>query len=77
MSDGDSENKTIKRQKQKTNIVQRVVANAGDVLSAIWLRCAFQIDNGFKRVLLDCRRRILFNFRVFLVILYITYTIFK
>jgi len=77
MSDGDSENKTIKRKKQTISPIQRVITNVGNVLSAFRLRCSIQNDNGFKWLVLDCRRRFLFNFRLFLVIVYIAYSLSK
>jgi len=77
MSDGDSENKTIKTQKQKTGYIQRLIVDVGNVFSAIRLRCSFQNDNGLQRLILDSRRSFLFNFRLLLVIVYIAYTLFK
>ena len=77
MSDGDSENKTIKRKEQTINPIQRLIADVGNVFSAFWVRCTLQTYNGYKRLVLDSRRGVLFNFRLFLVILYLTYTLFK
>jgi hypothetical protein len=78
MDDGDSKNKTHKtKQKEKINVVQRYIINVSDVLSSVWLRCPIQTNNGYKWFLLDSRRRFLFYFRLFLVVLYLTFEIFK
>ncbi len=77
--DGDDseQNKNIKRKRKKTNFLQRYVAYVGDVLSPIWIRRIIQINNGFNWFILGSRYRFLFYFRMFLVILYITYETFK
>jgi hypothetical protein len=75
--DGDKKNKISKREKQKNNFLQRYVTNVSDVLSPIWVRRLIQINNGFEWFVLGCRYRFLFNFRLFLVFLYITYQVFK
>jgi len=75
--DGDKQNKISKREKQPTNFLQRYVSNVSDVLSPIWVRRTIQINNGFEWFILGSRYRFLFNFRMFLVILYITYETFK
>ena len=77
MSDGDTKNKTIKTQTKQISICERCIADVGNVFSAFWVRCALQTYNGYKRLVLDSRRGILFNFRLFLVILYITYSLSK
>lgn len=69
--------KKIKRQKQKTSVLQRYVSNVSDVLSASGLRCTIQTNDGSDRFVLGSRRYLLLNFRVFLVIVYITYQILK
>ena len=74
--DGE-QNKKIKRQKQKTSVLQRYVSNVSDVLSASGLRCTIQTNDGSDRFILGSRRYLLLNFRVFLVIVYITYQILK
>ncbi len=74
--DGE-QNKKIKRQKQKTSVLQRYVSNVSDVLSASGLRCTIQTNDGSDRFVLGSRRYLLLNFRVFLVIVYITYQILK
>ena len=51
--------------------------DVSDVLSATWLRCLIQIDNGCKWFLLGSRRSFLLHFRVLLVVIYIAYTISK
>ena len=75
--DGDKKNKISKREKQKNNFLQRYFSNVSDVLSPIWVRRLIQINNGFEWFVLGCRYRFLFNFRLFLVFLYITYQVFK
>jgi hypothetical protein len=75
--DGDKKNKISKREKQKNNFLQRYISNVSDVLSPIWVRRLIQINNGFEWFVLGCRYRFLFNFRLFLVFLYITYQVFK
>lgn len=78
MDDGDSKNnKQIKKEKRKTSTLQRHIPNASDVLSSVWIRRSIQADNGFERFILGSRCGILFNFRLFLVILYIAYEVFK
>ncbi len=74
--DGE-QNKKIKRQKQKTSVLQRYVSNVSDVLSASGIRCTIQTNDGSDRFVLGSRRYLLLNFRVFLVIVYITYQILK
>lgn len=69
--------KKIKRQKQKTSFLQRYLANVSDVFSAARLRCTIQADDGTDRFVLGSRRYLLLNFRLFLVVLYITYEILK
>jgi hypothetical protein len=75
--DGDKKNKISKREKQKNNFLQRYISNVSDVLSPIWVRRLIQINNGFEWFVLGCRYRFLFNFRLFLVFLYITYQVLK
>jgi len=65
------------QEKEKINFLQRYLTNVGNVLSPIWVRRIVQIDYGFKWFLLGCRYRFLFNFRMFLVVLYLTYETFK
>lgn len=78
MDDGDSkQNKQTKTKRASLDVLQRYISNVSDVLSAIWVRRTIQNDNGYKWFVLDSRRGLLFNFRMFLVIVYITYEIFK
>ena len=69
--------KKVKRQTQKTSAIQGYISNVSNVLSAPWVRCTIQADDGSDRFVLGCRRYLLLNFRMFLVILYITYETFK
>ena len=74
--DGE-QNQKIKRQKQEISILQRYISNVSDVLSTSWIRCTIQADDGSDRFVLGSRRYLLLNFRIFLVVLYITYETFK
>jgi hypothetical protein len=75
--DGDKENQQTKRQNQPSNFLQRYVSNVSDVLSPIWLRRIIQVNNGSEWFILGCRYRFLLYFRLFLVVLYISYEIIK
>lgn len=74
--DGE-QNQKIKRQKQEIGILQRYISNVSNVLSTSWVRCVIQDDDGIDRFVLGSRRYLLLNFRMFLVILYITYETLK
>jgi len=74
--DGEQNQKT-KRQEQKNTVLQRYISNVSDVLSPIWLRRIIQVNDGFNWLVLGCRYRFLFNFRMFLVVLYFAYEAFK
>ena len=75
--DGDKKNKISKREKQKNNFLQRYISNVSDVLSPIWVRRPIQVNNGHEWFILGSRYRFLFNFRLFLVVIYITYEVLK
>jgi hypothetical protein len=77
--DGDDseQNKKTKRKRETIGFLQRYVINVGDVFSTIWVRRTIQVNHGFKWFILGCRYRFLFNFRMFLVLLYLTYETFK
>lgn len=77
MDDGDTQTKNTKRKTKEISICERCIADVGNVFSAFWVRCTLQTYNGYKRLVLDSRRGVLFNFRLFLVILYLTYTLLK
>lgn len=78
MDEDDSEkNKQTKGQKLQVNFLQRYITNVSDVLSPIWVRRFIQVNNGYEWFILGSRYRFLFNFRMFLVILYLTYETFK
>ena len=74
--DGE-QNQKIKKQGQEINVLQRYITNVSNVLSTSWIRCTVQADDGSDRFVLGSRRYLLLNFRMFLVILYITYETFK
>ena len=77
--DGDDseQDQELKRKRKEDNFLQRYVSYVSNVLSPIWIRRPIQIDNGLNWFVLGCRYRFLFNFRMFLVVLYITYETFK
>lgn len=77
MDEGDKQTKKTKRQERKNGIIQRYLANVSDVLSAVWVRRPLQTDNGSEWFVLGCRYSLLLHFRVFLVVLYLTYEAFK
>lgn len=68
--DPDSETK-IKNQGNSFSFIQRYLAYVGDVLSPLWLRRIIQVNDGSNWFILGSRYRFLFNFRLFLVVLYI------
>lgn len=74
-SDGSKKNKIIKREKDQINFLQRYVTYVGDVFSPIWIRYVIQADYGNNWFILGSRYSFLFHFRLFLVILYITYEV--
>ena len=78
MDDGDSKkNQKIQRKGKKNDAIQRYIFNAGNVLSPLWLRRTFQIDNGLEWFVLGSRYRFLFYFRLFLVVIFLIVEIFK
>ena len=78
MDDDDSEqNKKLKRKGEEANFLQRYVTYVGDVLSPIWVRRVLQIDDRGDWFILGCRYSFLLNFRLFLVVLYLAYEVFK
>jgi hypothetical protein len=70
-------NQKIQRKGKKTGPLQRYISNVSDVLSPIWLRRIVQINNGFEWFVLGSRYNFLFNFRLLLVIVYLTYETFR
>lgn len=76
-SDDGKKNKILKGKRESFNFIQRYITNVSDVLSPIWVRRIVQIDNGREWFVLGCRYRFLFNFRLFLVVLYFIYSINK
>jgi hypothetical protein len=77
MDPDDEQNQKIKRQTQKVSAIQRYISNVSNVLSPIWVRRSVQINNGSEWFLLGSRYRFLFYFRLFLVVLYISYEVLK
>lgn len=66
-SEGDTK---IKKQGEKINSLQRHLFNVGNVFLTLWVRCFVQANNGYDRILLGRRYYLLYNFRLFLVVLY-------
>lgn len=66
-----------KREKKEIGIFQRFLFDVGHVFPSAGLRCTIQDYDGSDRFVLGCRRSILFNFRVFLVIVYFAYEAIK
>ena len=78
MDDGDSkENKQVKRKRTQINFIQRYISNVSNVLSPLWIRRTIQINNGYEWFILGSRYNFLFNFRLFLVVVFLIIQIFK
>ena len=78
MDDGDSKkNKQVKRKRTQTNFLQRYISNVSNVLSPLWIRRTIQINNGREWFILGSRYNFLFNFRLFLVVVFLIIQIFK
>jgi len=79
MDDGDSEknNKKIRNKREQIDALPRYIIDACNVFSTFWVRCTIQAIDGYNRLILGSRRGLLFNFRLFLVGLYIAYEAFK
>jgi hypothetical protein len=79
MDEGDSEknNQKIRKQREQIGALSRYIIDAGNVFSTFGVRCTIQAYDGYNRLILGSRRGLLLNFRIFLVILYITYEIYK
>jgi hypothetical protein len=75
--DDSKKNQQIKKQKPSSNFIQRYLTNVSDVLSPIWVRRIIQINNGREWFVLGSRYYFLFHFRMFLVILYLSYETLK
>ena len=78
MDDGDSKkNKQVKRKGTQTNFLQRYISNVSNVLSPLWIRRTIQINNGREWFILGSRYNFLFNFRLFLVVVFLIVQILK
>lgn len=78
MDDGDiKENKQVKRKRTQNNFIQRYISNVSNVLSPLWIRRPIQINNGYEWFILGSRYNFLFNFRLFLVVVFLIIQIFK
>ena len=78
MDDGDiKKNKQIKRKRTQINFIQRYISNVSNVLSPLWIRRTIQINNGREWFILGSRYNFLFNFRLFLVVVFLIIQIFK
>lgn len=76
-ADGDTKTQNIKRKRKEIGLLQRYIANVGNVLSALRLRSTFQNHNGYERFVLDSEYNFLLYFRLFLAIVYIAYETLK
>ena len=74
--DPDSDTQT-ETQGDESDPLSRYISNVSDVLSPVWLRRIVQINNGFEWFVLGSRYNFLFNFRLLLVIVYLTYETFR
>jgi hypothetical protein len=75
-----SNEKTIEQvndEGESDSIIQRHIFDVSNVFSTFWLRYAFQTDDGLNRILLGSRYSFLLYFRLFLVIIYLTYETIK
>ena len=79
MDEGGSKknNREITDESDPYSIVSRFISDVSNVFSTSWVRCIVQAYDGYNRLILGSRRGILLNFRIFLVILYIAYEIYK
>lgn len=79
MDDGDSEKnkKQIRNKRKQIDALSRYITNVSNVLSTFGVRCVVQANDGYNRLVLGSRRGLLLNFRLFLVVLYITYEAIK
>ena len=78
MDDGDiKKNKQVKRKRTQNNFIQRYISNVSNVLSPLWIRRPIQINNGYEWFILGSRYNFLFNFRLFLVVVFLIIQIFK
>ena len=79
MDEGGStkQNKTVSEEGDPYSIIQRYVSDVSNVFSSARVRCIIQINDGFNWFILGSRYRFLLNFRIFLVILYLTYQAFN
>lgn len=68
---------TTEDEGESDSIIPRFVTYVGNVFSPIRLRYAVQIDDGINRLILGSRYSFLFYFRIFLVLVYITYETIK
>jgi len=62
---------------KKINKIKRSIFDAGNVLSSIWVRLSVQISNGGEWLILGGRHHFLWNFRMFLAVIYFTFKTFE
>jgi hypothetical protein len=79
MNDGDSKTKIEKPSDEGDpySILQRFISDVGNVFSPARVRRIIQVNDGSNWFILGCRYRFLLPFRIFLVILYLTYQAFS
>lgn len=77
MNEGDhkKENQSVPEEGDPYSIIQRYVSDVGNVFSPTRIRRIIQVNDGGNWFILGCRYRLLFNFRIFLVILYLTFEV--
>ncbi len=62
---------------KKTNKTKRSIFDACNVFPALWIRFFFQAGNGGEWLILGGRHYILWNFRMFLAVIYFTFKTFE
>ena len=67
----------VKTDKKEAKSLKRHIFDVGNVLPTLWVRLPFQIDNGGNWIVLDSRRYLLWNLRIFLCLLYFTVQLLK
>jgi hypothetical protein len=70
-SESKQKDRTTQDEGEPHSLMEKYIVNVSNVFSPSWLRRAFQIDDGNNWLILGCRYNFLFNFRLFLVVLYL------
>ena len=79
MDEGGStkQTQTVSEEGDPYSIIQRYVSDVSNVFSSARVRRIIQVNDGSNWFILGSRYRFLLNFRIFLVILYLTYQAFN